>query len=66
MLALLCPQVYVSRGQVFPEDPYEQLKAAIRAVFDSWQSDRAKVYLAVNQIKGLKVGGWVVVTATIA
>ncbi len=51
---------------MFPEDPYEQLKAAIRAVFDSWQSDRAKVYLAVNQIKGLKVGGWVVVTATIA
>ncbi len=49
-------QVYSARGQAFPSDPYEQLRAAVYAVFDSWQSDRAKVYLAVNQITGLKVG----------
>ncbi|GFH12411.1 uncharacterized protein HaLaN_08096, partial [Haematococcus lacustris] len=47
-------EVYRSRGKVFPEDPYDQLHLAISAVFDSWQSDRAKVYLAVNQITGLK------------
>lgn len=47
--------MYASRGKVFPEDPLQQLRSAIYAVFDSWQSDRAKVYIAVNQITGLKV-----------
>ena len=28
----------------FPQDPREQLTHAIRAVFESWSSDRAKVY----------------------
>jgi len=37
-------------GQSFPQDPYEQLWGAIRAVFDSWDSDRAKVYRRLNDI----------------
>jgi len=31
-------------GRTFPEDPREQLEFAIRAVFDSWNNDRAKAY----------------------
>ena len=31
-------------GAAFPGDPYEQLEAAIRAVFDSWVSRRAIAY----------------------
>ncbi len=31
-------------GKPFPEDPKEQLEMAIRAVFDSWNSDRAIAY----------------------
>lgn len=38
---------------MFPEDPYEQLRLAIYAVFDSWRSERADVYRAVNGITGL-------------
>mmetsp|Transcript_14326 Transcript_14326/g.35478 ORF Transcript_14326/g.35478 Transcript_14326/m.35478 type:complete len:901 (-) Transcript_14326:806-3508(-) len=47
-------EVYKARGKVFPEDPLQQLQYAINAVFDSWQSERAKVYRSVNQIVGLK------------
>eukprot|EP00198_Chlamydomonas_reinhardtii_P003602 XP_001692938.1 pyruvate phosphate dikinase [Chlamydomonas reinhardtii] len=46
-------EVYKQLGQVFPEDPYEQLRLAIYAVFDSWRSERADVYRAVNGITGL-------------
>jgi pyruvate,orthophosphate dikinase len=31
-------------GAAFPQDAREQLRRAIRAVFDSWESPRAKVY----------------------
>jgi pyruvate,orthophosphate dikinase len=34
----------------FPEDPREQLQQAIRAVFDSWQGDRAVSYRRINRI----------------
>ncbi|KPF65157.1 pyruvate, phosphate dikinase [Porphyrobacter sp. AAP60] len=34
----------------FPQDVHEQLWGAIRAVFDSWDSDRAKVYRRLNSI----------------
>lgn len=34
----------------FPQDPAEQLWGAIRAVFDSWDSERAKVYRRLNNI----------------
>ncbi len=34
----------------FPQDPYEQLFLAIRAVFKSWNVDRAVVYRKVHKI----------------
>ncbi|WP_305096078.1 pyruvate, phosphate dikinase [Croceibacterium aestuarii] len=37
-------------GRDFPQDVHEQLWGAIRAVFDSWDSDRAKVYRRLNDI----------------
>ncbi|MGE3843243.1 MAG: pyruvate, phosphate dikinase [Vicinamibacterales bacterium] len=39
-------------GRDFPQDVNEQLWGAIRAVFDSWDSDRAKVYRRLNGIPG--------------
>ncbi|GAA0279183.1 pyruvate, phosphate dikinase [Alteraurantiacibacter aestuarii] len=38
------------RGEPFPQDVQEQLWGAIAAVFDSWDSDRAKVYRRLNDI----------------
>src|SRR6266536_1704954 len=38
-------QIYAEEtGHDFPQDPREQLGRAVRAVFDSWDSPRAKVY----------------------
>ena len=37
-------------GEDFPEDPQEQLRQAIRAVFDSWLGDRAVEYRRINRI----------------
>ncbi|MGV3555346.1 MAG: pyruvate, phosphate dikinase [Croceibacterium sp.] len=37
-------------GREFPDDPWDQLYGAIGAVFDSWESDRAKVYRRLNDI----------------
>jgi len=37
-------------GQSFPSDPWQQLFAAIRAVFESWNSNRAITYRALNGI----------------
>ncbi|MFN6935555.1 MAG: PEP/pyruvate-binding domain-containing protein, partial [Tsuneonella sp.] len=37
-------------GKPFPQDVTEQLWGAISAVFDSWDSDRAKVYRRLNDI----------------
>ncbi len=34
----------------FPSDPYDQLRAAVRAVFDSWNTPRAKLYRRLNDI----------------
>ena len=39
-------------GRDFPQDVHEQLWGAIAAVFDSWDSDRAKVYRRLNDIPG--------------
>lgn len=39
-------------GRAFPQNPQEQLWGAIQAVFDSWDSDRAKVYRRLNGIPG--------------
>lgn len=40
-------------GFMFPEDPYEQLKYAVNAVFKSWMSNRAIKYRQINKIRGL-------------
>ncbi len=40
-------------GFMFPEDPVEQLKFAINAVFKSWNSSRAIKYREVSGITGL-------------
>src|SRR6185369_6532792 len=37
-------------GINFPEDPYAQLEGAIKAVFQSWQNDRANLYRRLNNI----------------
>jgi len=34
----------------FPDDPMEQLRLAINAVFSSWHNERAKVYRRLNHI----------------
>jgi len=33
-----------SSGEPFPQDPRKQMDAAVRAVFDSWNTSRAKLY----------------------
>jgi pyruvate,orthophosphate dikinase len=37
-------------GEDFPQEPRDQLAQAIRAVFDSWQGDRAVSYRRINRI----------------
>ena len=37
-------------GAPFPDDASEQLRRAVRAVFDSWESPRAKVYRRTYEI----------------
>jgi len=37
----------------FPQEPKDQLRRAIEAVFRSWNADRAKKYREINAIKGL-------------
>ena len=35
-------QVYTKVGKEFPTDPLKQLEMAVKAVFDSWECDRAR------------------------
>ena len=44
--------VEIEHGGPFPQDVNLQLSTAISAVFDSWESDRAKVYRRLNDIPG--------------
>jgi pyruvate,orthophosphate dikinase len=37
-------------GEPFPQEPREQLEQAIRAVFDSWQGNRAVEYRRISRI----------------
>jgi pyruvate,orthophosphate dikinase len=37
----------------FPQDPFEQLRGAIDAVFDSWMGEKAVTYRRVENITGL-------------
>ncbi|AQK85903.1 pyruvate orthophosphate dikinase1 [Zea mays] len=48
-------EVYLSaKGEPFPSDPKKQLELAVLAVFNSWESPRAKKYRSINQITGLR------------
>ena len=40
-------------GSAFPQDPMKQLENSIKAVFNSWQTDRAVKYRVLNKIQGL-------------
>ena len=47
-------KVYLQKvKKPFPQDPKDQLLAAINAVFGSWDSDRAQKYRQINKITGL-------------
>lgn len=37
-------------GDDFPQDPREQMTLAVKAVFDSWENPRAKIYRDLNNI----------------
>jgi pyruvate, orthophosphate dikinase len=39
-------------GREFPQDPREQMDLAVKAVFDSWNSDRAALYRRQERIPG--------------
>ena len=43
-------KIYKNHGYEFPQDPYKQLELAIRAVFESWNNERAIVYRRINKI----------------
>ncbi len=40
-------------GKMFPNNPREQLKMAVDAVFNSWNNERAIIYRRLNDIKWL-------------
>jgi pyruvate,orthophosphate dikinase len=40
-------------GEEFPQDPYAQLELAIKAVFGSWNTDRAVKYREIENIRHL-------------
>ncbi|QBX56537.1 pyruvate, phosphate dikinase [Nocardioides seonyuensis] len=42
--------VRTETGRDFPQEPREQLELAIRAVFDSWNTDRARLYRRQERI----------------
>jgi len=41
-------------GKAFPQEPIEQLWAAVNAVFGSWNNDRAIKYRTINKIANLR------------
>ncbi|RII17239.1 Pyruvate, phosphate dikinase [Streptomyces sp. YIM 130001] len=44
--------VKTEAGRDFPQDPREQMDLAVRAVFESWNTDRAKLYRRQERIPG--------------
>ncbi|MGB9027784.1 MAG: PEP/pyruvate-binding domain-containing protein, partial [Rhodomicrobium sp.] len=40
-------------GQPVPADPYDQLETAAKAVYRSWESERAREYRRLNGLEGL-------------
>jgi len=50
LVKLYKAEIKKKTGKTFPEDPYAQLWAAIGAVFESWNTDRAIAYRRINKI----------------
>ena len=46
--------IFKKEGKELPQDPYEQLRMSIDAVFRSWNTSRAVKYREINKITGLK------------
>lgn len=47
-------KVYLKKvKKPFPQDPFDQLLAAVNAVFGSWNSERAQKYRQINKVTGL-------------
>ena len=47
-------EAYSRSRKAFPQDPLEQLNVSIEAVFQSWNSDRAKAYREINKIPAFR------------
>ncbi len=43
-------EIYDKNGKIFPQDPFEQLKDAVEAVFKSWNNKRAVEYRKIHGI----------------
>lgn len=52
-LCLTYYNVYKNKGMEFPQDPFEQIQKCIKAVFGSWNSNRAIKYRKVKKITSL-------------
>jgi pyruvate,orthophosphate dikinase len=52
-LVQLYYEVYKAHDKEFPEDPYKQLEACIKAVFGSWNSERAIKYREIHSLSNL-------------
>jgi len=52
-------------GSIAPSDPYAQLRAAVTAVFDSWNSERAIAYRRHHNLEGKMAGTAVTVQAMV-
>jgi pyruvate,orthophosphate dikinase len=50
LIAPMKAMVQDATGRVFPDDPQEQLRLSIEAVFSSWHNDRAVAYRRFNNI----------------
>jgi pyruvate, orthophosphate dikinase len=46
-------QVYKDHNRTFPTDPFDQVKACVKAVFRSWNADRAIKYREIHGITSL-------------
>lgn len=46
--------LYETHGLHIPDDPHEQLRAGISAVFRSWNTPRAVKYREINKVTGLR------------
>ncbi|WP_366509465.1 pyruvate, phosphate dikinase [Mycobacterium sp.] len=58
-------QVVGLTGDRIPTDPYGQLRAAVTAVFDSWNSERAVSYRRHHKLEGKMAGTAVTVQAMV-